>query len=193
MESMPEGGGMAPQPSWWSRNWKWAAPLGCLGLMSCGCLGAIVLGLGALGGGMAALASGPMDDAIHAASQDPEVQRALGSPIHAGGLLNRQVSIQTENGQGHARLHIPLEGPKGHGELDAEAAKEGGKWNFSRLVVEVPGQQDIDLLDTSGGSAPPSPQPPKPPKTPKGQQAPPPPGHTGKAPEGTQDGRDIEL
>lgn len=195
---------MAPQPSWWNRNWKWAAPLGCLGLLSCGCLGAVILGLGALGGGVAALASGgPMGEAIHTAERDPEVQRVLGTPIHAG--WNRHVNITTHNGQGHAQLQIPLDGPKADGVLDAEADKEGDKWNFSRLVVEVPGQHDIDLLSSSGGSAPPSekdengpppPRPPRPPKAPKGQHAPPPPPSPGEEPEedsDTQKGNDVEL
>lgn len=203
METMPEGGGMAPRPSWWSRNWKWAAPLGCLGLLSCGCLGAFVLGASALS---SAVSGGPRSEAIHTAQQDPEVQRALGSPIHAGGLFDSQTNFHESNGQGHARLHIPLDGPKGHGMLDAEAAKEGGQWNFSRLVVEVQGEPPIDLLDSSGGSAPPSeeenapppPRPSRPPKAPRGQHAPTPPSPPGAGEQPGEDsdsqkGNDVEL
>lgn len=171
MESVPEGG-MAPQPSWWSRNWKWAAPAGCLALFSCGCLGFVVLGLGAAGAGIAAIASAaPMEEAIQAATSDPEVQRTLGTPIKAG--LQRQISVNTRNGRGHATLSIPLDGPTADGVLHAEADKDGETWNFSRLVVDVPGNDEIDLLESSGGSAPPSspsnrglPLPPPPPPPP---------------------------
>lgn len=199
MESMPEGG-MAPQPSWWSRNWKWAAPAGCLALFSCGCLGFVVMGIGAAGAGIAAVAkAAPMDEAIQAATADPEVRRALGTPIQAG--WQRQISVNSNNGRGHATMSIPLDGPTADGVLHAEADKDGETWNFSRLVVEVPGSHDIDLLESSGGSAPPSepsePRAPRPPRPP----APPPPGNT-DAPEDTdapqdtgdtQGGSDINL
>ncbi len=198
MESMPEGG-MAPQPSWWSRNWKWAAPAGCLALFSCGCLGFVVMGIGAAGAGIAAVAkAAPMDEAIQAATADPEVRRTLGTPIQAG--WQRQISVNSNNGRGHATLSIPLDGPTADGVLHAEADKDGETWNFSRLVVEVPGSRDIDLLESSGGSAPPSepsePRAPRPPRPPA-----PPPGNT-DAPEDTdapqdtgdtQGGSDINL
>lgn len=153
METMPESG-MAPRPSWWSRNWKWAAPAGCLALFSCGCLGFVLLGLGAAGAGIAAVASAaPMDEAIQAATSDPEVQRSLGTPIQPG--WQRRINVSSRNGQSHASMSIPLDGPTADGVLHAEADKVDGQWNFSRLVVEVPGQDDIDLLDSSGGSEPP--------------------------------------
>jgi len=187
METMPEGG-MAPKPSWWSRNWKWAAPAGCLALFSCGCLGFVVLGLGAAGAGVAAIASAaPMDEAIQAATSDPEVQRALGTPIQA--TWQRQINVTTRNGRGHASMSIPLDGPTADGVLHAEADKDGEKWNFSRLVVEVPGQEDIDLLDTTGGSAPPSER--RPPRPPRPPPPPPAPGATEEPEE--QDDSDINL
>jgi hypothetical protein len=177
METMPEGG-MAPPPSWWSRNWKWAAPAGCLALFSCGCLGFVVLGVGAAGAGVAALASaGPSDDALQTALRDPEVQRTLGQPIQPG--WQRQVSIQSGNRGTHASLRIPLDGAKADGFLVAEADKESeDRWSYSRLVVQVPGQRDIDLLDSSGGSAPPPgrealPSPDAPPPPPPPPPAPP--------------------
>lgn len=203
MESVPEGN-MAPQPGWWSRNWKWAAPAGCLALFSCGCLGFVVLGLGAAGAGIAAVAgAAPMDEALQAATSDPEVQRALGTPIQAG--WQRQISVNSRNGRGHATMRIPLDGPTADGVLYAEADKDGESWNFSRLVVEVPGQRDIDLLESSGGSAPPSeppseptmPRPPPPPPPPPGLDTPDAPGAP-EAPENTGDkgakgGNDINL
>lgn len=35
------------QRSWWGRNWKWVAPVGCLGpLLGCGgCLSIFVIGI----------------------------------------------------------------------------------------------------------------------------------------------------
>jgi hypothetical protein len=186
MESMPEGG-MAPPPSWWSRNWKWAVPTGCLALFSCGCLAFVVAGLGAAGAGLAAMTSaGPTDEAIQTAVADPEVQRALGQPIKTTSL-SRQVSIRSANGRTQASLRIPLDGTQADGALVVEADKDSDdtQWTYTRLVVEVPGQRPIDLLDSSGGSEPPaqrealpSPDAPPPPPPPPG----PPPG-----------GSDIDL
>lgn len=182
METMPESG-MAPRPGWWSRNWKWAAPAGCLALFSCGCLGFVLLGLGAAGAGIAAVASAaPMDEAIQAATSDPEVQRTLGTPIQAG--WQRQINVSSRNGRSHATMSIPLDGPTADGVLYAEADKVDEQWNFSHLVVEVPGQEDIDLLDTTGGSAPPS--------RPRTPQPPPPPPEAPEPPE-ARDDNDVEL
>ncbi|XXF76761.1 cytochrome c oxidase assembly factor Coa1 family protein [Myxococcaceae bacterium GXIMD 01537] len=162
METNPEES-MAPRPSWWTRNWKWALPAGCVGLLSCGCLSFVVLGLGTMGAGLMGMASaGPTDDALKTALGDPEVQRALGTPIKPE--LMRQVSIQSVNGRTHATLAIPLDGTQADGMLRVEADKTDGEWVYSRLEVTVPGQADINLL--SGGGAPP-PEPALPPGTPE--------------------------
>jgi hypothetical protein len=144
---MPEGA-MAPQQGWWSRNWKWVVPTGCLGLLlSCGCLGALLFGVTY----QALRGTGVFVEAVTLAKQSPEVQEALGTPIEAGLML--QGSIQSHNGQGSARFSVPLKGPKAGGTLNVEAYKDGEQWKFTTLNVEVPGQPTIDLL--GGAPAPP--------------------------------------
>ncbi len=140
MNTVPEGE-MAPQRGWWSRNWKWVVPTGCLGLLlSCGCLGAVFIGAIT----QSLRGSGAVVEAVALAKQSPEVRQALGEPIEAGLMV--QGSIQSSGGQGSADVTIPLDGPKADGTLRVEAYKDGETWKFTTLQVEVPGQPPIDLL-----------------------------------------------
>ncbi|WP_224364292.1 cytochrome c oxidase assembly factor Coa1 family protein [Hyalangium versicolor] len=160
----PEGN-MAPQPSWWSRNWKWAVPVGCLGVMaSCLCFGviAVVTGLYATNKSPAA------QNALAIAMADSEVQATLGTPIRDAG--NWQSSVSYVNGQSQARFGIPLEGTKAQGLLRVEATKTGDDWSYQVLQVEVPGQPPIDLLDKVGGGSKRELAPPTPDEPPPGEQ-----------------------
>jgi hypothetical protein len=149
MNTMTEGQ-MAPQRGWWSRNWKWVVPSGCLGiLLSCGCLGALIFGLT----WQTLRSTGVFVEAVAQAKQSPEVRQALGEPIEAGMML--QGSIETHNGdRGSANFSVPLKGSKAEGTLFVEAYKNGEKWQFTTLAVEVPGRPTIDLL--GGAPAPPA-------------------------------------
>lgn len=179
MDSVP-GDSMAPPQSWWSRNWKWAAPiLGCLGLVaSCGCLGALFLGWGlkSLGDNM-----GAYTEAVSIATSDDEVRAVLGQPVQGG--LPRQTSVQSNNGRTHARLTIPLDGAKADGVLHVDAVEEGNGWSYSTLAVELEDGRRIDLRDVAPGPVPrdepldlpsdedapaPPPAPPPPPQGPPG-------------------------
>jgi hypothetical protein len=144
MNTSPEGN-MAPQRGWWSRNWKWVVPVGCLGVLaSCGCLGAIAF----FAATSAIKSTTAYVQAVQVVMTDPEVQEALGSPIETGML---QGSVKTENDQGSADFTIPLDGPKADGTLRVKATKAGGDWNFHVLQVEVPGRAPIDLVGKLGG------------------------------------------
>jgi len=139
---------MAPQRGWWSRNWKWVVPTGCLGLLlSCGCLGALLFGVTY----QALRGTGVFVEALTLAKQSPEVRQALGEPIEAGLML--QGSIESHDEQGSANFSVPLNGAKARGTLYVEAYKNGDRWSFTTLQVEVPGRPTIDLL--GGGPAPP--------------------------------------
>ncbi len=184
MDSMPEGS-MAPQ-SWWSRNWKWAAPiLGCLGLVaSCGCLGALFLGWGlkSLGDNM-----GAYTEAVAIATSDDEVGAVLGQPLQAG--MPRQTSVQSRNGRTHARLAIPLDGAKADGVLHVDAVEEGNGWSYNTLAVELEDGRRIDLRDVAPG-----PMPGEAPEPPSGEDAPPPPPPAPPpAPKSPQGDNDINL
>ncbi|KFE63010.1 cytochrome c oxidase assembly factor Coa1 family protein [Hyalangium minutum] len=171
METSPEGN-MAPQRSWWSRNWKWAVPVGCLGLMA-SCCGFTLLA-GALGWNF--VTNNPASTrALEIARADSEVQAVLGTPIETH-PLKQQSNVHYANGQSRAEATIELDGPKEDGVLRMEAVKSNDEWVYEVLEVEVPGQEPIDLMDKVGGVrkrelAPPTPDAPPPPHAP-----PPPPG-----------------
>jgi hypothetical protein len=141
---------MAPQKSWWSRNWAWFLPMGCLGLLlSCGCLGALIAGFTL----KSIRDTGVFAEALTQTKQSPEAREVLGEPIEADWKF--QGSVSTENGRGSAHLAIPVHGPRAAGTLQVEAYKrDEDSWTFTTLRLEVPDHPEIDLL---GGppSAPP--------------------------------------
>ncbi|HYI03166.1 cytochrome c oxidase assembly factor Coa1 family protein [Hyalangium sp.] len=154
METTPEGG-MAPRRSWWSRNWKWAVPVGCLGLLaSCGCLGAIAVyaGFNAVKNNEAYV------QALAIAMSDDEVQATLGTPINTS-LWNQQSSVANKDNEITAKFSVPLDGSKADGILRGDAIKIGNTWSYRVFQVEVPGQEPIDLRDKVGGGPPPGRQP----------------------------------
>jgi hypothetical protein len=202
MDTVPEGS-LVPQPGWWSRNWKWVVPVGCLGIVaSCGCLGAVLVYAG-----FSSLSKmGAYTEAVALATGDAQVQRALGAPIDPG--LPRQSSVHSNNGRTEARFSIPLDGPKADGTLqvDAEQSEGGAEWHYRKLAVEVEDGTVIDLRDDApaaepgeeepgdepgeDGLPPPTPKPPVPPEPPFGAE---PPGRDSDAPANEKDDSDIEL
>lgn len=144
----PEGN-MAPQRSWWSRNWKWAAPVGCLGLIgSCGCLMVVFVALGLT----SAKNNLPYEQALNIARSDSEVQATLGTPIES--TWSTQSSVHFGGDQSTAEFNVPLHGAKKDGVLHIEATKSGKDWDYQVLQVEVPGQEPIDLTDKVPGGHP---------------------------------------
>ncbi|AKF83368.1 Cytochrome oxidase complex assembly protein 1 [Myxococcus fulvus] len=142
MDATPEGS-LVPQRGWWSRNWKWVVPVGCLGMLaSCGCLGFAMVGLG-----VKSLSNmGAYTDAVAIAQSDAQVRRALGAPIQTG--LPKQSAVQSINGQTHAKFTIPLDGPQADGTLFIDATKQGeDEWRYDTLAVELEDGSRIDLRD----------------------------------------------
>ena len=128
------------QPGWWSRNWKWAAPVGCLlPVLLCGGLFALiftsVFGL--------IKSSDAYIEALARAKASPEVQAALGTPIEPGFFVSG--SIKINNNTGNADLSIPVSGPKGSATIRAVATRAGGPWQYSVLEVLPDGGGRIDL------------------------------------------------
>ena len=147
----------APQRSgWWSRSWKWAVPAGCLGLLlTCG------LGVGVLVFGVQGALQGS-DAYVHGMmrlQQSPAAAAALGAPIESGWTLNGRVEQTQTSGQ--ARMAVPVHGPRGAGTLRLFARrKPNGRWEFSRLLLEVDGRSEpVDLLAESDARQPPQPPP----------------------------------
>jgi hypothetical protein len=137
------------RPNWWSRNWKWFVPVGCLSTLVL-FVGGIVLLMSFVFGMMKS--TDVYSQALKRAKADPQVVSALGSPITDGYFTSG--SIQESGPSGTAELSIPISGPKGSGTIYLEARKSTGQWSFNKLVVEIehPNQR-IDLLTESEKSA----------------------------------------
>ena len=139
-------GGLAARPTWVTRNWKWAIPLGVLVLF--------VLLVAFIGGIFLLVETSFQHSEFYAqalarARSDPEVAAKIGRPLAAGWLASG--SVHVENSSGNADLYIPISGPKGKGTLHVVAKKTAGSWTFETLQVEVAGESDrIDLLRPEG-------------------------------------------
>jgi hypothetical protein len=134
--------GMPHQPSWWSRNWKWFVPAGCL---------TIIVLFVAFVGGIVMLVFGSMKQAdvykqaVARAQADPLVVQKLGSPIETGMFLSGNINVNGPNGE--AKIAVPIHGPKAKATIYVEATKSAGKWNYSLMQVAVDGEDTrIDLL-----------------------------------------------
>jgi hypothetical protein len=132
------------QPSWWTRNWKWVVPVGCLGIVALGLIFVAAI-IGVVFGAMKS--SDVYRQALQRARNSPEVQSALGTPIEPGWFMSGNINVK--NTTGDADITFPISGPKGKANVHAVATKESGRWNYSTLVVQVEGGSTIDLL---GGS-----------------------------------------
>ncbi len=134
-----------PQRSWWSRNWKWVVPVGCLVLLL------PLLAIAGFAGTIVAIVFGSIkstdvyEEALARARANPAVVEALGEPIEDGWWMSGH--INTSGPSGSADISIPLHGPKGKGTLYAVATKSAGRWEYQTLEVEVDGKAErIDLL-----------------------------------------------
>ena len=140
----------APQSNWFSRNWKWAAPTGCL---------LVVLLVGAFVASIFFFVFSMMksNDAyqhsMDVARHDARVVAALGTPIEEGWFVSG--SFDESGGSGQAQFSIPVSGPKGAGTIYVEARKSAGEWRYSTLVLEVDGSgKRVDLLPTPAQATP---------------------------------------
>jgi formylmethanofuran dehydrogenase subunit D len=128
--------------NWWTRNWKWFVPTGCL---------TIVLFFAAFVGLIVVVVFSAMKfsdvykGALARAKAEPAVVEALGSPIKDRMFVSGSTNVN--GASGHADLAIPIYGPKGEAILYVVAEKSLGAWNYSNLVVEIKKTKErIDLL-----------------------------------------------
>ena len=141
----PQGAapGAVPQrPNWWSRNWKWFVPLGCLtmiGLVVTFVAVLVVIVFGAM------KSTDVYKRGLAQAQNHPRVTEALGTPIDDGLFMSGKTEVNGSSGE--ADLSVPISGPKGKGTLYIVATKSAGEWTFEKLVVELAtGGERIDLL-----------------------------------------------
>jgi hypothetical protein len=133
-----------PRPNnWFSRNWPWAVPVGCLAAAAA-LFGFAALILSFVFGIFKS--SDPYQQALVRARTHPAVVRALGEPIKEGFFASGNMHVSGPSGE--AELAIPISGPKGKATIYVEATQSVGQWSFTHLVVEIDGtRQRIDLLD----------------------------------------------
>jgi len=131
------------KPNWWSRNWKWFVPTGCLGFLALiavfvGCILVFVFSV--------MKSTDVYKTAIARAKASSEVQAALGTPIKEGFFVGGSQHVNPASGD--ANLSIPISGPKGSGTIYVEAKKSAGHWQYSTLVVEIDAtKKRIDIND----------------------------------------------
>ncbi len=135
-----------PQPprGWWSRNWKWFVPTGCFTFLVIGALFVVCIVFFAFS---VIKSSDAYQTALARAKQDQRVTAALGTPIKDGLVPSGKTSVNGPSGE--ADIAIPISGPKGKGTIYAVGTKSAGKWEFSKLTVQIENGETIDL---KGGS-----------------------------------------
>jgi len=133
----------APRPGWWSRNWKWFVPVGCLTVIAVFAAFIAVIVMVVVG---SMKSSDAYKMAMEKAQTDPRVIERLGTPIEAGMFVGG--SIKVEGTSGKADLTIPISGPKGEGAIYLDATKFAGDWTFNRLEVGFKGDPNrVNLLE----------------------------------------------
>ena len=135
-----------PEPSWWSRNWKWVVPVGCLGGLVV-FVGSILLFVFLVYGVVttAIRSSDRVRGGMSRARAHPELKAALGEPIESGFWLGGNINVSGASGR--ADLSIPISGPKGSGTMYIVGTKSDNRWQYSIMEVEVAGRPSrVNLL-----------------------------------------------
>src|SRR6266404_3126579 len=138
---------LTPQPprgGWWSRNWIWFVPTGCLTLIAMG-VGLVVCIIFFVFGVLKS--TDVYKTALARAKNDQRVAAALGTPIHDGLVPSGKTNVNGSAGE--ADIAIPISGPKGKGTIYAVATKSTGEWTFSKLAVKIDNGETIDLNETA--------------------------------------------
>src|ERR1700737_2574794 len=134
-----------PKRNWWTRNWKWFVPTGCLTIVV---LFAIFIASIVLVVFRALKSTDVYKDAVAKAKANPAVIEALGSPIKEGMFVSGNTNVNGASGE--ANLSIPISGPKGKATIYLKAEKSLGRWNYTDLVVEIEKTGErIDLKKTA--------------------------------------------
>ena len=131
------------QGNWWSRNWKWFVPVGCLGMIVL-FIGFIAIILFSVFGFMKS--SDAYKIAVEESKSHPAIIEVLGTPIEEGLFVSGNINISGSSG--NADIAIPISGPNGEATIYAVAAKSAGKWTFSILEAEIKGTGErLNLLE----------------------------------------------
>ena len=130
---------------WWSRNWKWFVPVGCLSMLVVGAVVIVLIVTLVFG---ALKSSDAYKQALAKAATNPTVISELGEPIEAGWVVSGSISVNGSSGE--ADISIPISGPKKSATVYAVGRKSAGQWTFSRLEVEIPNRPvRINLMSSA--------------------------------------------
>ena len=127
--------------NWLARNWLWALPVGCFGMiaLTLACIVAAILVFFHL-----LQQNDVCKEALLRVRSTQQLIEALGEPIEPGWYVSG--SIKSDKNFGRADLSMPLSGPKGKGTLSMRAGKHNGVWSFSHLSVLLEDGRRFDLL-----------------------------------------------
>lgn len=126
---------------WFSRNWKWLIPTGCLSIL-------VLFGLFIAGIFFGVTSIMKDSDAYKGAMTEAQnnklVIEKLGNKIESDGMVSG--SINVSNNTGNCDIQIPIKGSKGTGTLFVVATKRG-KWKYNELSVYIEKtEEEINLL-----------------------------------------------
>ena len=137
-----------PPRGWFTRNWAWFLPLGCLGVFALGAVFAMAVVTFVFG---VVKSSEPYRHGIGAAKNNPEAVQALGLPIREGYFVAGKINVTGDSGT--ADLQIPVSGSKAKGKIYVVGEKKMGTWHYEILRLKMDGSGDeIDLGSASEGS-----------------------------------------
>ena len=128
-------------PSWWSRNWLWAAPaIGLTPVLLCGgCLVALFWGLFG-----AVTDSAAYQDSLAAVRGHAAAREALGAPIEAS--FPSKSATRIVNARSSVTLAYAVSGPRGGGTVHVSGAAEGGgPWVYEEMALHLDGGPVVDL------------------------------------------------
>jgi len=129
------------QPGWWGRNWKWAAPGGCLLVVMLAFGGCVAIAAGVFG---LMKNNEVYAGALAQAQASAAVQEAIGTPVEAGWMVSGH--IDQSGDRGDAELTIPVSGPRGAGTIFVEAENAGAGWTYQVLTFVPANGDPVDLL-----------------------------------------------
>jgi hypothetical protein len=134
------------QRSWFSRNWIWVVPVGCL-LPVGGCV-VIFGGLAWFGFSMAK--DSPYMPSLVAVSTNEQVRTALGEPIEQV-VAPPNEGIMPGKDVNRVDFTYQISGPNGSAKVHVVADRQNVGWDYTTHTVTIDGTNEvIDVPVTSG-------------------------------------------
>ncbi len=130
------------------------------GISGCGCLFSVAMTVFSTGAGIV----GFFGDAVKSTgsyqshqmaetrlAQDTQVKELLGAPVDVGWFSKSTESA--ENGQSQVCMRVSVTGKSNSGTAYLETKREGDRWQWHQLVLNVNGQAEPVVLEAPDGEA----------------------------------------